>query len=169
MGRHGTGKVLKICKFCKKEFLARHDRKGIYCSRSCAGRLKKQIILKIKKICIVCNKEYIIKLYRKEISFYCSSDCRQKNMPKKENHHNWKGGFSRTWSSRNLIKKMIQEKGKCEICSSVINLQGHHIVPYSKDSALREVRGNIQVLCRNCHAIKHPEMSNFILKGYIHA
>lgn len=69
---------------------------------------------------------------------------------------------------KKIIKKLIKEKGICDMCKSDKYLQGHHIVPYSSNKDLQEDPNNIQVLCRSCHATKHPLMANFIMKGDHH-
>lgn len=168
MGKWGTGKIIKICEFCKKEFHSRVDRIGKYCSKSCGSSGKPKRFLRVKKNCDVCLKEYEIKLHRKDISKYCSHECRRKMMPKKENHPRWKGGVSRTWGSRKMIKKMKRVIGKCEICEVKENLQGHHVIRYSECNDLREEEKNIQILCIKCHAKQHPEIGNFILRGLVH-
>src|SRR5574343_1637946 len=94
MGKHGTGKILKICLKCNKEFYARVDRIGKFCSKSCSSASKPKRYLRQEKICAICNKSFIVKRYRLETALYCSTECRRKNMPSKENHINWKGGIS---------------------------------------------------------------------------
>lgn len=168
MGKWGTGKVLKKCIQCEKEFLARQDRLGKFCSRSCGSKNKPKRYLRIKKKCMVCLKEFEVKRYRIYSALYCSYECRRKMMPKKENHVNWKGGKGRTWNSKSLIKKLIMIKGKCDLCGCVDNLQGHHVIPYSKDKDLQECKDNIRVLCIKCHSNQHPGMEAFILKGKYH-
>src|SRR5271163_1226549 len=110
MGEWGSGKVKRTCRYCNKEFEARHDRPGIYCSRSCGSSGKPKINLRIGKRCAVCNEEFIIKRYRQESALYCSVECRRKRMPKKESHPNWKGGIARTWLSKKIIKQLIKDK-----------------------------------------------------------
>jgi 5-methylcytosine-specific restriction endonuclease McrA len=86
------------------------------------------------------------------------------------NHPKWNGGSStRTYASRKAISQMIAERGKCEDCNSVEDLQGHHIKSHSAAPALRADPTNIQVLCRVCHASKHPRLAAFILAGGKHA
>lgn len=165
MGKWGTGKILKICFRCKKEFYARKDRLGKFCSRSCGSAFKPKVYLRIWKKCEVCSSDFEIKRYRKDSALYCSVGCRRKRMPAKESHPRWKGGLDRTWESKALIKKLIKEKGKCEECNSKNELQGHHIVEYSKNKVLGNEITNIKILCIQCHAKKHPQISNFILKG----
>lgn len=47
--------------------------------------------MKIQKFCKLCGKEYYVPPYRKDISFYCSQTCSNKDM--KNGHGNrWKGG-----------------------------------------------------------------------------
>lgn len=168
MGKWGTGKVEKECLKCNKVFLGRKDRLGKFCSKSCGSSFKPKRYLRIWKKCQVCFLEFEVKKYREKTALYCSSLCRQKRMPKKENHPNWKGGIARTWKSKNIIKRLVQQKGKCEMCRSVKFLQGHHVIPYSEDKNLIEDENNIQILCINCHALQHPKISSFILKGDCH-
>lgn len=168
MGKWGTGKILRICKQCDKKFHSRHDRLGYFCSKSCAGKNKPKKYLRVIKICDVCLKDFEVKKYRENSALYCSNECRRKRMPSKENHVNWKGGIVRTWESKVLIKRLIKLRKECENCHSKKYLQGHHVIPYSKNKELQSCENNIQILCRLCHAKKHPEISNFILKGIIY-
>ena len=166
MGKWGTGKLLRKCERCDKEFYSRRDRLGKYCSKSCVSK-KPGKSFKLKMICSVCSNEFTVKRYRKYSALYCSVECRRKRMPSKENHPRWKGGINRTWESKVLIKKLIKMRNKCELCGSIEKLQGHHIVPYSVDESLRSCENNIQILCIKCHANKHPDIEKFILKGII--
>jgi len=165
MRKRGTGKISKKCKHCNLEFLARHDRVGLFCSRSCASSCKPKQYFRVNKNCEICSKEFTIKRYRQKSALFCSVECRRAKMPKGESHHFWKGGVARSWSSRQLIKSLIIERGKCEECFSAINLQGHHVIAYSKNKMLQCDVNNIKVLCIRCHARKHPLIENFILKG----
>lgn len=166
MGKRGTGKILKMCHKCNEEFYARVDRPGIFCSKSCMGKSIIQKTNKIEKICKICSVNFIVKGYRKDSALYCSNECRRKNMPSKENHVNWKGGVSnRPYNVRKIIKKRISIEGKCRECSSRKLLQGHHIKPYSEFPELGCDENNIIILCINCHALKHPDITDFILKG----
>lgn len=84
-----------------------------------------------------------------------------------ENHHNWKGGnSSRTFASRKAIRQKIKASGKCEICNSTDNLQGHHIEPYSKNPEKRDLIENILCVCAKCHSNFHPELKNMIMHKY---
>lgn len=164
MGKWGTGKILRKCEYCRNEFYARHDRKGKYCSRSCGKRANPTASKKIELICKCCGKTYIAKLYRKNISKYCSRKClseiRGQNM-QKENHHFWKGGITkRSFASRYEIEKKKKEIGNCEKCGSDNNLEGHHIYGYKND------KNSIQILCFECHANEHPKLSKFIKEKY---
>jgi 5-methylcytosine-specific restriction endonuclease McrA len=86
------------------------------------------------------------------------------------NHHKWNGGTSqRTYSVRKVIQDIIKERGKCEDCGATQQLQGHHIKSHSTEPTFRADPQNIQVLCRICHAEKHPRLKAFILSGGAHA
>lgn len=162
------GKIEKQCQFCNGIFLARRDRLGKYCSRACNKKAHPIPRDRIDLECGNCNAIFTVKKYRVKSAKYCSLKClsiSRGRMFSKENHPRWKGGKARSWSSKIVIKKLIKEIGKCQACEATTNLQGHHIVAYSKNELLRDSENNIQILCRLCHSNKHPEMANFILKG----
>lgn len=164
MGKHGTGKILKHCIQCGKEFWSRHDRPGKFCSRSCGSKHRPQKDYRIIVTCEHCKNLYKIKRYRKEISRFCSRKClsvvRGLAM-RKENHPHWKGGISeRTHESRAIIEQRKKLVGKCELCASIYKLEGHHKKGYKKDMQ------DIQILCSECHAKEHPKLRNFIRKKY---
>lgn len=166
MGKWGTGKVQKTCKECKIFFVGRRDRPSVFCSRNCADKGRFHFNHLIEKKCLVCGNIYKIKKYRKLISFYCSIECRRQRMPAKERHPNWKGGISqRPFKARKVINDLLKEIKSCQECGRKNNLQGHHIFSYSKHPDLIDKKENIIILCIRCHAKKHPEFSNFILKG----
>lgn len=166
--KNGSGILKKTCRVCFNQFNARHDRPGLYCSRSCASKNKIQISYKIIKSCLICNKSFQIRRYRKSTAFFCSKECKRQNMPKGKNHVNWRGGIGRSWKSKVLIKKLIKIRRACEICNLDKMLQGHHIIPVSVNKDLECDVNNIQILCKLCHAKQHPALAKFILKGAIY-
>jgi len=88
----------------------------------------------------------------------------------KEKHPLWNNGSSsRTFECKKLIKDIVKERGKCEECESTEQLQGHHIKSHSAHPAERTNPDNIQVLCKICHAGKHPRLAKFILAGHAHS
>lgn len=42
---------------------------------------------------------------------------------------------------------------ECAWCRRTVNLNRHHVVPQSANPALRDVRENLVVLCRDCHFV----------------
>jgi 5-methylcytosine-specific restriction endonuclease McrA len=124
-------------------------------------------------VCKECNKHFQIRKGRGGTGEYCSIHClataRGRSM-RGPNHHKWNNGSSeRTYASRKTIYQMVAERGKCEECGSTEFLQGHHIKSHSSEPTLRADPKNIQVLCKFCHANKHPKLSKFILAGRVHA
>jgi hypothetical protein len=61
MRKRGTGKVLKKCEFCKKEFYVRHDRIGKYCSKSCFQKDYSTNYQKIELFCDCCERKYFVR------------------------------------------------------------------------------------------------------------
>lgn len=71
---------------------------------------------------------------------------------------------TRTPAERRLISRAVKEIGHCEICGDEKELQGHHKIPRSVDPTLILERSNIIVLCANCHAGQHADISSFIAR-----
>lgn len=49
----------------------------------------------------------------------------------------------------------------CSMCKyrfDSYNLRVHHMIPLSKGGSNKKT--NLQTLCNNCHALKHPHMKN---------
>lgn len=42
---------------------------------------------------------------------------------------------------------------ECRWCGRTVNLNRHHVVPQAANPALRDVRENLVVLCRDCHFV----------------
>lgn len=158
--------IIKTCECCGKEFKTfkawlRNGNAGRYCSKSCSSKSKAHSDHKVTLVCQECGKLYAVRKYRKDISLYCSTECRKKHMPKLENHHNWKGGKS-VRIGRQAIKEAIKRDGKCIECGSMKHLQGHHKKLVSEYPELAGDLSNIITLCAHCHAEKHPELEGMI-------
>jgi len=173
----GRGKIELICPACKKEFqIFRCHYRGETnaCSRKCAQLIKprKQRQL-IDRVCKNCKKAFQIRKGYGGTGEYCSIPCLAKargQLMRGENHPLWKGGISeRAYSSRKTIYQVVKERKQCEECKRTDNLQGHHIKSHSSNPPGRADPDNIQILCKWCHAKKHPRLSSFILSGGVHS
>lgn len=169
MGKWGSGKIEKRCLKCNETFMARHDRPGKFCSKSCGSSFAPKRYMRVKKPCPICGKEHEVKRYRENDNTFCSHECsvewRARNM-KGDKHFNWNGGISeRPYGNRIGIKERRKKIKFCEECGSNHKLQGHHIIPYAERPDLCNEIENIIILCVNCHAKKHPEIAHLILKG----
>jgi 5-methylcytosine-specific restriction endonuclease McrA len=168
-----SGQTEMVCPACSKTF-TRHNAhiRGATsaCSLECSRKIrptKPKILIDCK--CKECDKPFQIRKGRGGTGTYCSIPCmaaaRGRAM-RKENHPKWNGGSSeRSFSSRQAITQTIKDRGSCEMCGSTEYLQGHHIKSHSSEPTLRADPKNIQVLCRSCHATKHPRLASFILSG----
>jgi 5-methylcytosine-specific restriction endonuclease McrA len=172
----GRGHIELVCGACGVKFTRPHahvrgDTNA--CSTSCSHKIKprKQKTL-IQCVCKECKTVFQVRKGRGGTNEYCSIPCLAKARGKKmrnSNHPNWKGGTSeRAHSVRKVIYSIVKERGKCEECGTTEHLQGHHIKSHSAEPALRADPQNIQVLCRICHAEKHPRLKAFILSGGVH-
>ncbi len=167
--------VIRVCLNCLKAFRVysahlRGGAAGKYCTKSCAAKhTPKTTKRQLQKVCCECGSIFSIQKHREFTANFCSRECRRRSCGRfngGENHPKWKGGIShRPQAQRVLINRAIKEIGKCQECGNNQDLCGHHIKSYEHHPELRLDRNNIQVLCRPCHAEKHPEIRNFILKG----
>ena len=173
----GRGSVTLTCGACEKVFQRPHAHvrgETNACSRSCSHKLhKKRPKTMIDCLCKECGKSFQIRKGKGGKGMYCSMPCVAKSRGRLisgENHPFWNGGSSiRTHKVRQTIISLVKEKGKCEECGEINDLQGHHIKSHSTEPSLRADPNNIQVLCRPCHADKHPRLKSFILAGGRHS
>jgi 5-methylcytosine-specific restriction endonuclease McrA len=173
----GRGKIKLSCPACKKQFeIFRCHYRGATnaCSKQCAQIIKPRKPAELVTcVCKICNKSFKVKKYRQTTALYCSRKCLADGRGLKmrgENHPLWKGGISaRSYSSRKTIAQVIAERRKCEDCGKTTHLQGHHIKSHSSHPPGRTDPSNIQVLCKWCHANRHPRLAKFILSGRVHS
>lgn len=57
------------------------------------------------------------------------------------------GAVTAQWSYQQLPMR------ECRWCGRTVNLNRHHVVPQAANPALRDVRENLIVLCRDCHFV----------------
>lgn len=63
-------------------------------------------------------------------------------------------------------KRKIKERDRvCQCCGASEDLQVHHISHWSTDPVNRINEANGVLLCRNCHALQHPDCYYLIIKG----
>lgn len=168
--RKKIGKIEKKCEFCNKEFFSRHDRPGRFCSKSCRAKGIKKGITYFDFICNECGIYYRKVKGQQKYNKFCSRICVIKAIkngkiyrPISDKHPNWKGGITeRPYIARKAVLMAKRIKKECEKCGSTNNLHGHHKIKYSERPDLCDDINNIEVICRNCHALQHPEMANML-------
>jgi hypothetical protein len=91
--------VIKLCKICKKAFVA--DKASKYCSRKCAsdgnrGSLNYNFKEKVNIVCEVCKCNFKTWPSKAITAKYCSRHCYHefKKTILGDKHHNWKGGIN---------------------------------------------------------------------------
>ncbi len=57
---------------------------------------------------------------------------------------------------------------RCQECGAQGALHAHHITPWAKDAERRFDVDNGVTLCVKCHALRHPEHAQLILKAHYH-
>ena len=92
----------RVCLICKKIFQARPDGKGIYCSRKCWNKRNPPIM----KECLYCGKEFWT--YDRLTKKYCRKKCyslHKRELQKGDNSHFWRGGKTK-------LNKLIRTRAK---------------------------------------------------------
>jgi 5-methylcytosine-specific restriction endonuclease McrA len=160
------GHTILICEGCGSEFMRpnAHIRSNTHaCSRECSYKIKKKRPkIMLQYICKYCGISFERRKGRGGTCDFCSPKCRIAGVqrPSGEDHHNWKGGIAeRKHEIRAIIEKKKKQIGKCEECESTEKLEGHHILRWSEFPEHRYDPNNIQILCRSCHAAKHPDIA----------
>lgn len=167
MGKYGTGKVAKKCNFCAIDFLARHDRLGLFCSKICAakGSNKRKRNFDFFR-CKTCDKDCKRRKGAGGTKEFCSIKCMATHRGKifsRENHPKWKGGISeRPHKAKKAICTAKKIKKECERCGCKNNLHGHHKVKYSENPELCDRLDNIEIICSQCHSKEHPEYEGML-------
>lgn len=135
-----------LCASCGAQFthISSRANRAKYCSRRCyykAQHLKGSVTVK----CAHCEKEFLAS--PSERRKFCSRAC-----VRKSNHEIWKPSFT-------TVRKALAARGEliaCEACGFDRNpsiLGVHH-----KDQNRRNnERGNLEVLCPNCHSERHSK------------
>lgn len=165
MGKNG--RVRCACLVCAKEFTTqrawlRNGSGGKFCSRSCQiiGRARRRRTF-LSAICQECGEQFSRTKHRAGKMVYCSIQCMSiaRGLAMRGSAHpNWKGGVTeRDQRWKKLKRAILTERGKCDKCGTVENLQAHHIKNWSDYPGLRYESSNIRVLCADCHAEFHPE------------
>ena len=53
-----------------------------------------------------------------------------------------------------IMKKIVKENDKCELCGSKRNLEAHHIIPIALGG--EDIDENILCVCEKCHTLLTP-------------
>jgi hypothetical protein len=136
---------MKICKFCKHEFLPLHE-ESEFCNADCGGKWEKRPKERIKRLikCIICNKEVIVSASNQ---IYCSKECydigekKLNKLSSRKSHLKLKYNLT----LENYYKMYENQNKKCLICNkklSKLNIDHDHYTG--------KVRG---LLCHGCNLL----------------
>jgi hypothetical protein len=159
--------MIKICKYCKKEFNGRSS--SVYCSRACRNKANPNVMTKEhrRKISDSMKGKNLGEkngMYSKKgklsptYGTKRTDECKKRLSEMKiglyngENNPNWKGGISdypypEYWTKELKTKIRKRDNFVCQICGCV-GYQVHHI-DYDKDNCSEN---NLITLCRSCHS-----------------
>ena len=116
--------------------------------------------------CIDCGKPFIGNRTTKrhcgclgfpELSFSVPQYAKEQAAPVVEKKRRYN---TARYESRKAIGKLGIERDKCVDCGSIDLLAIHHIDKDKTNNAL----DNLQVLCRACHRLRHPELSGYLFR-----
>ena len=162
---HSKDTKIYKCEICRKEFKGDKYNANRFCSRECYleyHKIKNKI-----RVCPTCKKEFIAKASDDK---YCCVECynKDRHMPSKENHWNWKGGVSLLNDNRDSAEYKewrravyVRDNYKCVKCGSKEKLNAHHLKSWTIYPELRYDINNGITLCEKCHIKLHQE------KGYL--
>jgi len=134
-----------------------------YCCLNC---YRESLVKKEEQICDYCGLLYLIHPCRNRATghHYCSQECSHKDMVGTKGS-NWRGGKSseiHSLRSSNRYKEWRLSVFKrdvftCSKCGDVAggNLEGHHILSFSRFPEARFSVGNGDTLCSECHKEFH--------------
>jgi hypothetical protein len=167
--------IQKPCKFCNKSFLAETKELnrgfGLFCSRACSGkhngekrREKFEKLNKPNVSCAQCSKPFYKSIAKQSQSrsglFFCTRACKdiaqriggiREIMPP---HY----GVTKSVTSyrKVALRNLPHICNRCSFESIPKILQVHHKDRDKTNSAL----SNLEILCPNCHATEHLNLSS---------
>lgn len=158
---HSKNTIEIKCEVCGKKITKNKNDKNRFCSRKCYDSFHN--IKNKERECPTCHKIFTAKSSEDK---YCSWECynKDRHMPKKEEHWNWKDGVSLINDNRDSFeyktwRKAVYKKDnyKCVKCGSKKKLNAHHIKSWKDYPALRYEVENGITLCEECHIQYHKE------------
>lgn len=152
---HSKEVPICTCQVCGKIFKGSKYNANKFCSRKCYNNFHS--IKNKERSCPSCGKIFLAKSNEDK---YCSWECYNNNrqMPKGEEHWNWKGGISKNNDRHDSyeykqwrIKVYQRDQYKCVKCGSKNKINAHHIYAWKYYLNLRYNIENGITLCEECH------------------
>ena len=148
----------RICKICNKEFVAKKNSGGVFCSRQCSSKNKSLTNCSIIK-CAFCGKEKSKPNSRIENSkhkiHFCSRKC-------KDVGQRIENGITEIWPSsykngQHIENRKLLDMSECVGCKEDKEylLVIHHI----DSDRTNNSRDNLEVVCSNCHLKRHLRLN----------
>lgn len=169
------GRVRLTCAHCSKPFetyLSHAKRRAqTTCSLSCARRhWPNRKSERVHVSCENCSTLFEVSKHRafgigRPKARFCSDKCKNEAQKGAGHPAYIDGRAEARMLCRKVIGQRIAEEGCCQECGATDFLHGHHIKSFAEYPDLRMDPDNIQVLCRSCHADKHPHQARKLFKG----
>lgn len=121
------------------------------------------------KVCTACNQRLHVSKFRRTLgtSDRLTSACKSCNRIEQQNRSARDRGDMSTLSPRDWQDVLDEVGGACVNCGSTIDLHIDHIVPVSLGG--KNVKSNIQPLCRHCNSRKRDHRTDYRNSRYRNA
>lgn len=151
----------KVCRCCGKTFSTKYlskteGEKAKYCSKKCFYAAHAQVVV----VCRQCRAEFSVdpSKIKQGKGKYCSRKCWYLSRRTQKDETLFARGCKQMKDWKKAV--LARDGYKCAKCGAKNNgLAAHHIIPFSKDEALRYEVGNGITLCNECHKEIHLEMN----------
>jgi len=153
-------RVDKVCEQCGDNYkvLPSQSDRSKFCSKECQLESTWETVSNTEIVqCSFCDEEFEAPVSFEQV--YCSVDCNAKDMrflPESERD------IRKTREYRQWKKQVRGRDEVCQDCGNSKNLHAHHNTDVSQEESSAFDVDNGVLLCVDCHAKRHPDISEFV-------
>lgn len=153
-------RIDKVCQQCDESYtvLPSQSQRSKFCSKECQLESTWESVSNTEVVsCGFCDDTFEAPVSFEQV--YCSVDCKAKDMrylPESERD------IRKTREYRQWKQDVRSEYEVCQDCGAEDNLHAHHETEVEEDEEAAFDVDNGILLCVDCHAKRHPEISAFV-------